>query len=155
MIELHGPYRPRVYRISEITPTHAVVQMFRIREESRFAAAAFFPELLKQLTFDDLVEMEGGFVDLHYDPETGTFKGGTRGMTCKNNYGGAEYATTDVQLEPGMLCSLDIGYKPNGTYVWGSQLGPYQFERLIAYEVNQLRNKTETPESSLPATTPA
>jgi hypothetical protein len=153
MIELYGPYRPRIYRISEINPTHAVVQMFKIRDEIRFAAAAFFPELLKQLTIDDLIEMEGGFVDLIYNPETGSFKGGTRGMTCKNNYGGAEYATTEVKLEPGMLCSLDIGYKGNWTYVWGSQLGPYRFERLITYEVRQLKNKTVTPPCSMPATT--
>lgn len=155
MIELHGPYRPRVYRISEIDPEHAVVQMFRIRNEKAFAAAAFFPELLKELTRNDLIEMEGGFVDLLYDPETNTFKGGTRGMTCKNDFNGAEYATTEVKLEPGMLCSLDIGYKGNWTYVWGSQLGPYRFERLIAYEVHQLENKTVTPESSMPLTTSA
>lgn len=151
MIQLHGPYRPRIYRISEHTPTHAVVQMFRIRNERRFAAAAFFPELLKQLSFDDLIEMEGGFVDLRHDPETNTFKGSTRGMTCKNDYGGAEYATTEVKLEPGMLCSLDVGYKGNWTYVWGSQLGPYRFERIIAYEVKQLENKTVTPGSSIPS----
>jgi hypothetical protein len=151
MIELHGPYRPRVYRISEITPEHVIVQMFRIRDEKRFAGAPFFPDLLKQLTIDDLIAMKGGFVDLFYDPETNAFEGSTRGMTCKNEWNGAEYATTEVKLEPGMLCSLDIGYKGNWTYVWGSQNGPYRFERLIAYEVKQLKDKTVPLASSIPA----
>jgi CpeT protein len=144
LIEMYGPYRSRVYRISELHSSHVVVQMFSIQNESRFYAAPFFPVVLQDLEESDLIPIAGGYVDLILNPSANAFAGGTRGKSCKREYRGAEFVQTTVTLKPGMLCSLDQGFKGDWEYVWGSQLGPYEFERFTASVVKQLENKTVT-----------
>ncbi len=127
---LDRPYRQRVYRVM---PGDAASVRSRVYElpgdPLRFAGAWRAPRPLDRLTPSDLVPMEGCDVVLSRG-EDGAWCGGTVGEGCATEWGGAAYATSVVELEPGGMTSWDRGWSAEGVQVWGAVKGPYRFTRL-------------------------
>ena len=57
------------------------------------------------------------------------FVGATDDKACKNAWGKATYATSEVTLTPTEIRSWDRGYDADDVQVWGAVAGPYVFVR--------------------------
>lgn len=124
------PYRQRVYRVSEPSPGVFLSEVFTLPGDPlAFAGAAADPSKLADLTPERLALREGCSITLRREAD-GRFVGGTRGNTCASDLRGASYATSEVEIGPDGMKTLDRGYDADGKQVWGSEHGPYDFRRL-------------------------
>lgn len=125
---LERPYRQRVYRVTAEDEGGFESAVFTLPDPLRFAGAWREETPLARLSPDSLLQREGCSVFLHKREER--YVGETRGKDCASTLRGAAHATSEVIVEKTRLTSLDRGYDAEGTQVWGSEAGPYEFLRL-------------------------
>jgi CpeT/CpcT family (DUF1001) len=123
------PYRQRIYHLTQqddSTFTSTVCNldsmhlfMGAYKDVARFAALK--PVDAKPLPGCDLV--------LHW--RNGHFVGSTRENECKNAWGKATYATSEVDIGPDGMVSWDRGYDDTGAQVWGAEKGGYLFVKKM------------------------
>lgn len=128
---LARPYRQRIYRVREIGPGVWESAVFSLPGNALSWAGLWrTPEAFDALTPSDLIERAGCAITLRLDPDGSRFEGSTTGTGCASSIAGASYATSEVVLEAGRLTTWDRGYASEGEQVWGSEAGPYVFDRL-------------------------
>lgn len=128
---LARPYRQRIYRVREIEPGVWESAVFALPGNALAWAGLWrTPEAFDALSPADLVEREGCAITLRYDAASNRFVGSTTGTGCESSIAGASYATSEVVLEAGRLTTWDRGYTSEGEQVWGSEAGPYVFDRV-------------------------
>lgn len=122
------PYRQRVYRI-DWDGQGPVSEVFTLPgDATTFAGAWRNTTVFDSLTPEDLRRREG--CSLHLVKQSdGTCLGSTIGDDCAGTRSGAAYATAEVVLDAGVLTSWDRGFGAQDKQVWGSERGPYRFER--------------------------
>jgi hypothetical protein len=130
---LDKPYRQRVYRLRALEDGRLESQVFLLPGDAlQYAGAWQRPELLAAVTPEQLVPREGCSILLTAEQQPLLFRGSTQGTSCPSDLRGATYATSEVTLQEGALLTLDRGYDAQGKQVWGSEHGPYRFERVVA-----------------------
>lgn len=133
------PYRQRVYRVSPMVYTDVSgVTRIGVRSEVwelpgdplRYAGAWRSPDPLADIGPESLSLKEGCEVLLFRAPD-GAWRGSTLGDACTSTRQGASYTTSIVQIGATGLHTLDRGFDAKGTQVWGSELGAYDFRRVV------------------------
>ncbi|MEM9292262.1 MAG: chromophore lyase CpcT/CpeT [Acidobacteriota bacterium] len=129
---LEQPYRQRVYRLVDegagedgVTRVRSVV--YALKGDPLEHAGAFRQESpLGALSPQDLEERAGCDI-LLLRQEDGTWAGETSERSCSSALRGASYATSEVEIEEGLLLSWDRGFNEAGEQVWGATEGGYRF----------------------------
>jgi len=131
---LDRPYRQRIYQIGPALAADgspAVLSMIYSLpgDPLVYAGAWKDPSRFGDIIPGMLTPLEGCGVTLVADGPA-AFKGGTEGTNCASTRGGAAYTTSEIHLDATTLETLDRGFSADGTQVWGSEHGPYRFERV-------------------------
>lgn len=122
------PYRQRVYKIYQSSPTTIVSAIYELKSPDEFVKLHESKKKQNQLKEDDVIYKEGCDVFLEYN--NGVFEGGTQGKDCSSKLRGAKYTVTDVKVMDGKIISWDRGYTENGIHAWGAVKGGYIFEKI-------------------------
>jgi len=140
------PYRQRIYQLSPTggsepagspaAPGHppagggVLSIVYEIPGDPlRYAGAWQAPHRFNDLEPGLLEVRVGCAVRLHpQGPDR--YSGGTEGSGCVSTLAGAAYATSEVVLTAEWIETLDRGFDASGAQVWGSEHGPYRFERV-------------------------
>lgn len=123
------PYRQRIYRVREVQPGLWESAVFALPgTPMEWAGLWRTPEAFDAIGPDDLAERTGCAITMR--PMDGSFVGSTSGTGCSSSIAGASYATSEVVLEAGRLSTWDRGFDADGQQVWGSEAGPYIFDRV-------------------------
>ncbi len=127
---LANPYRQRIYRVTVQNDGSVRSDVYLMPgDPRRFAGAWKDTSRLDDMHPKDLLLRDGCSVVLKADgPDR--WVGGTVGNGCPSDRSGAAYATSEVTLTPEGFVTLDRGYAPDGTQVWGSHKGGYIFRRV-------------------------
>lgn len=121
------PYRQRFYRIEATADGGVISRVFEPKDPIVVSGKWRDPSDLALYGPGDVVERIGCAVRLKRTPEG--WSGGTEGTNCPSALAGARYAESDVRLSPGRMETWDRGFDVNDLQVWGSEKGPYVFER--------------------------
>lgn len=125
------PYRQRIYRLRALEDGRLESQVFLLPGDAlRYAGAWHKPELLAEVSPEQLTPREGCSIFLTAEGQPRVFRGSTPGTSCPSDLRGAAHATSEVTLREEGLLTLDRGYDAQGRQVWGSQHGPYRFDRV-------------------------
>jgi CpeT protein len=119
------PYRQRIYHLEQQDDSTFIstvcnmdsMHLFKgaYKDVARFGALR--PSVAKPL--------EGCALVLHW--RNGHFVGSTHESDCKNAWGKATYATSEVDIGPDGMVSWDRGYDDTHAQVWGAENGGYRF----------------------------
>ena len=125
---LDQPYRQRVYRLWQNDAGEYVSTVYELPDPLSHAGAWQDDAPLSDLSPDELMLREGCDVLLH---ETGErrLSGSTVASNCASSFGGASYATSEVEVTGEGIRSWDRGFDASGNQVWGAEDGPYIFLR--------------------------
>lgn len=121
------PYRQRFYRVEETADGGVLSRVFEPKDPIVVSGKWRDPSDLALYGPGDVVERIGCAVRLKRTPEG--WSGGTEGTNCPSALSGARYAESDVRLSPGRMETWDRGFDVDDRQVWGSEKGPYVFER--------------------------
>ena len=130
---LHNPYRLRVLKFV-IVNDKIEIEHYTIEPEAKFHGAARNPELLQQLTRDQIIKMSG--CTMITDWTGSTFKGYVEpGKGCKVFRNGKDtYLDNSFEISPHLLISLDRGLDmETNERVWGSIAGPFEFTQTVSF----------------------
>mgnify|MGYP002629222027 CR=1 FL=1 len=122
------PYRQRIYRLGRVDDDTFVSDIYLLPDDEAWIGAWSEPPRFDTLTPDDLTLKEGCGAVLDR-LNVYTYEGGTAERTCPSELHGASYATSEVQVRPGRIESLDRGWDEQGKQIWGSTRGAYVFLR--------------------------
>jgi hypothetical protein len=126
---LDRPYRQRVHRLHRDVEGRLRSDVYTLPGDPlEYAACWERGAPLTGLTPDDLELRDGCSITL---TRTGPdeFIGATVGRACASSLRGAAYATSEVNLRPGLLISWDRGWDAQGNQAWGATTGGYEFRR--------------------------
>lgn len=118
------PYRQRVYHLEQIKNDYRS-SIFQIDSALHFTGLHKDKALEAELTFDRIEKLEGCAINLSFNGQS--FVGATKKGECKNNWGKAAYATSEVEIFSDKLVSWDRGWNEKDEYVWGAEKGGYYF----------------------------
>lgn len=119
------PYRQRIYHLRQVDDTTFVSTVCNLDSMKNFMGAYRDVSRFDALTPADAKELGGCAITLHY--RNGLFVGSTHERDCRNAWGKATYATSEVEIGPDGMVSWDRGYDDTHTQVWGAEKGGYEF----------------------------
>jgi hypothetical protein len=125
------PYRQRVYRVRRVGDDLFESRVYQRKGAAKAVGAATAPSPLAGSRPEDLEELPGCSVILRRLDDA-TFRGSTLGSACRNAFGGATYATSEVTVTADGIRSWDRGYDATSAQVWGATKGGYEFRRVAA-----------------------
>lgn len=120
------PYRQRIYKLEEHGTNKFLSRVFELPDPSQYIGAAEKPKRFKDLSPEDLDEMDGCSINMVYDEKKKMFIGNIVDM-CHNDWNGAYVASSEVEITADKLISWDRGWDSNGKQVWGAEKGGYEF----------------------------
>jgi hypothetical protein len=122
------PYRQRLYRLTRRDDGSFESAVFTMPEPEKYIGAWRDTAVFDSLDRQAVRERDGCEVVLR---ESGDgYDGGTVGTGCASERSGAAYATAQVIVTDGGLLTWDRGFDAGGVQVWGSEKGPYRFDRV-------------------------
>lgn len=121
----HQPYRQRVYRLQQVDDSTFTSTVYALDSAEWYVGGYKLTKLLDRTAPEKLVLLEGCALTLHH--RNGAFVGATDARACRNNWGKAAYATSEVTVKGDRLISWDRGYNEAGEQVWGATGGGYIF----------------------------
>lgn len=119
------PYRQRIYHLQQRDDSTFTSTVFDLDSMHLFIGAYEDVSRFNGLKPVDAKPLEGCTLLLHW--RNGHFVGGTNGADCKNAWGEAVYATSEVDIGPEGMTSWDRGYNETDEQVWGAEKGGYRF----------------------------
>lgn len=119
------PYRQRIYHLRQVDDTTFVSTVCNLDSMKNFMGAYRDVSRFDALTPADAKVLEGCAITLHY--RNGRFVGSTHERDCRNAWGKATYATSEVDIGPDGMVSWDRGYDDTHTQVWGAENRGYEF----------------------------
>ena len=119
------PYRQRIYHLTQRDDSTFVSAVCDLDSMHLFTGAYKDIARFAALKPVDAQPLPGCALLLHW--RKGHFIGSTDGKACKNAWGKASYASSEVDIGPDGLVSWDRGYDDTGTQVWGAEKGGYEF----------------------------
>lgn len=135
VVNLDKPYRPRILRLqqSDTTSTALQVQYYMLKDLETIRGAGRNPELLKQLTLDQIQFLPGCSLTVQprqVTPNSYEFSAtSATGKPCSFSYQGNNYhISLGFEATPAEFRSYDKGIDPTtGKATWGALLGPFRF----------------------------
>jgi CpeT protein len=124
------PYRQRVYHLQQQDDSTFISTVCNLDSMHLFIGAYKDVARLNGLHPVDAKPLAGCALILHW--RNGRFVGSTHENDCKNTWGKATYATSEVNIGPDGLVSWDRGYDDTHTQVWGAENGGYDFVKRTA-----------------------
>lgn len=122
------PYRRRVYHVHRKADGGLVSEVYALPEGDVVPVGAWRDTTkgFKGVAPGDLRLLEGCGVHLEKRAD-GSYAGGTLGDGCLNQFGGAAFARSEVEVLEDRIVSWDRGYDEKGEHVWGATKGGYVF----------------------------
>ena len=122
-----APYRQRLYRLKPLPDGRVESATFTLADPKpwRGTCVGKQPPVNENSAYEQKAGCE---LKLRWVDET--FVGQTSGTECQTQWLGSTYATAEVRLGRNRMSALDRGYDQKGQQVWGSEDGPYRFERI-------------------------
>jgi hypothetical protein len=130
---LGNPYRLRVLKFVVVND-RIEIEHYTIEPETAFHGASRKPELLQQLTRDQIIKMPGCTMITEWTGSS--FKGYVEpGKGCKVTRNSKEtYLDNSFEISPQQLISLDRGLDiETDERVWGSIAGPFEFTQTVSF----------------------
>jgi CpeT protein len=121
----HKPYRQRVYQLQQVDDSTFTSTVYSLDSAEWYVGGYKLTHLLDRTAPERLVPLEGCALTLHN--RNGAFVGATDGRSCRNSWGKASYATSEVIVQADRLISWDRGWNEAGEQVWGATQGGYIF----------------------------
>lgn len=123
------PYRQRVYHLVREDDDTVVSRVHLLPDEAAWIGAWREPARFDALSPSDLALREGCATRLDRI-NAYTWRGGTAEKSCPSELHGAAWASSEVEIRPGVIESWDRGWDEDGNQIWGSESGPYVFRRI-------------------------
>lgn len=130
---LQKPYRVRVLELMTVDD-HLEIKNYTLQRPESFYGAAREPNRLLELTADQLVELPGCNMIVHWSGHS--FKGYVEpGKTCiVVREGRKTYLDSLFEIDDQTFISHDRGRDPQtDEHVWGAFAGPFQFVRWASF----------------------
>ena len=124
------PYRQRIYHLTQRDDSTFVSAVCNLDSMHLFTGAYKDVARFAALKPPDAKPLPGCDLVLHW--QGGHFIGSTKENECKNAWGKATYATSEVNIGPDGMVSWDRGYDDSHTQVWGAEKGGYEFVKKKA-----------------------
>lgn len=119
------PYRQRIYHLTQQDDSTFISTVCDLDSMHLFIGAYKDVARFNGVRPPDAKPLPGCDLVLHW--RKGHFIGGTREDHCKNAWGKAVYATSEVNIGPDGMVSWDRGYDATRKQVWGAERGGYEF----------------------------
>lgn len=119
------PYRQRVYHLTQRDDSTFISTVCGLDSMHLFTGAYKDVARFAALKPSDAKPLPGCDLVLHW--RQGHFIGSTNDKACKNAWGKAVYATSEVNIGPQGMVSWDRGYDASNKQVWGAERGGYEF----------------------------
>lgn len=137
IVNLDKPYRPRILRLyeSDANPNSLQVQYYMLRNTEAIRGAGRNPELLKQLTSEQIEFLPGCSLTIkHHQVAPNSYKfsaSSATGEPCSFSYQGNSYQVSlGFEATAEEFRSYDKGSDPTtGKAMWGALLGPFRFKK--------------------------
>ena len=137
IVNLDKPYRPRILRLyeSDANPNSLQVQYYMLKDTEAIRGAGRNPELLKQLTSDQIEFLPGCSLAIKHHqvaPNSYEFSASSAtGEPCSFSYQGKSYQVSlGFEATAEEFRSYDKGIDPTtGKAMWGALLGPFRFKK--------------------------
>ena len=124
------PYRQRIYHLTQQDDTTFISTVCDLDSMHLFTGAYKDIARFNGLKTSEARPLPGCALVLHW--RNGHFMGSTKENECKNAWGKAVYATSEVNIGPDGMISWDRGYDATDTQVWGAEKGGYEFVKKKA-----------------------
>ncbi len=119
------PYRQRIYHLTQQDDSTFISTVCDLDSMHLFTGAYKDIARFNGMTTEEARPLPGCALVLHW--RNGHFIGSTKENECKNAWGKATYATSEVDIGPDGMVSWDRGYDDTNTQVWGAEKGGYEF----------------------------
>ena len=137
IVNLDKPYRPRILRLyeSDANPNSLQVQYYMLRDTEAIRGAGRNPELLKQLTSEQIEFLPGCNLAIkHHQVALNAYEfsaSSATGEPCRFSYQGNNYQVSlGFEATAEEFRSYDKGIDPTtGKAMWGALLGPFRFTK--------------------------
>ncbi len=135
---MEKPYRQRIYKLENMANDKFISTVYALPEPDKVVGAWQKPESLQSLTPSQLVLRQGCHIhiDTKNESDKVSFVGSTEQKLCTSKLRGATYATSHVDIKADVLTSWDQGFDAKDIQVWGAQEGPYVFDKVKNYPLN-------------------
>lgn len=121
-----NPYRQRVYEVKQLAPNQFLSEVYLLKNPGLYISNL---KGIENLTKDSLLKKAECSVYLEKKSNE-LFVGGTKGKACASELKGAKFATSEVEIAPQGMKTLDRGFNGSDKQVWGSERGAYDFKKL-------------------------
>ncbi len=122
------PYRQRVYKVYRGERDTLISEVYNLPDPKAAIGKGDDVEFWKEKQPQQLITRTGCAVYLTRKSNA-LYTGSTRPNTCESSMAGAAYAHSEVVIGLDVFESLDQGFDEAGKLMWGSEKGPYSFER--------------------------
>lgn len=136
IVNLNKPYRPRIIRIYKDDPNDSLqVQYYMLNDTEAIRGAGQRPEILKQLTPEQISFLPGCSLNLKYQQINSTayeFRAfSTTGTPCNFSYQGSNFQVSlGFEATSEEFRVYDKGIDPTtGKAIWGALMGPFRFKK--------------------------
>jgi hypothetical protein len=137
IVNLDKPYRPRILRLqsSDTNPASLQVQYYMLKDTEAIRGAGRNPELLRQLTSEDIEFLPGCNLTVKQQqvtPNSYEFSASSAtGTPCGFSYQGNSYQVSlGFEATAEEFRSYDKGIDPTtGKAIWGALMGPFRFTK--------------------------
>ena len=137
IVNLDKPYRPRILRLqsSDTTPASLQVQYYMLKDTEAIRGAGRNPELLRQLTSEDIEFLPGCNLTIKQQqvtPNSYEFSASSAtGTPCGFSYKGNSYQVSlGFEATAEEFRSYDKGIDPTtGKAIWVALMGPFRFTK--------------------------
>lgn len=119
------PYRQRIYHLTQQDDSTFISTVCDLDSMHLFTGAYKDIARFNGMKTEEARPLPGCALVLHW--RNGHFIGSTKENECKNAWGKATYATSEVDIGPDGMVSWDRGYDDTNTQVWGAEKGGYEF----------------------------
>lgn len=131
VVNLNQPYRQRVVVLKE-TPHSQQFQAeyLALKQRDKFLGAGANPDLLRNLSLDDLEVLPGCVLTVTQQNGTFTAKPEPWAKCCFQYEGKTRQVILGLEVSAAQLKSYDKGVDPEtGQGLWGALMGPYEFKK--------------------------
>lgn len=137
IVNLDKPYRPRILRLqsSDTNPASLQVQYYMLKDTEAIRGAGRNPELLRQLTSEDIEFLPGCNLTVKQQqvtPNSYEFSASSAtGTPCGFSYKGNSYQVSlGFEATAEEFRSYDKGIdSTTGKAIWGALMGPFRFTK--------------------------
>lgn len=146
LVNLAHPYRPRILHLCEPTPGTLSVRYYMPKDIEAIRGAGENPELLQQLTLEQLEPLPGCTLTVTTTPFTAqdyqfeaTLPPGAQ--CCFTYQGETRFVSLGFTATPEQFLSYDKGIDPaTGKALWGAKVGPFRFHKRQDFSGNVINS---------------